>query len=218
MPVKQMLILRVTSDACDVEIAQIKSAAEMHGIIVDVTDEITSTPQLADAVRRGVPYDYIYVASHGSADGLSGDNYSVSWYEFAYHVCVEETINDNCIFLLACCRGGFQRVAYDIFAGCSLIEYVFGPRWTLTKPDLTAAFHIFIYNMEQRKLQPGQAAKRASDGTGYDFLCYDRVEIEQTEECLYRRDEVEVLLQPLYDDGASDDKIEDEPVAEQSTT
>ena len=199
MAIKQMLILRITSDACDVEISQIKAAAEMNGIVVDTSEEITTTQQLIDAVDRQNPYDYIYVASHGNAEGISGNDYSVAWYEFADHVCVAETINDNCIFLLACCRGGFRRVAYDMFAGCPLIEYVFGPRWNLTKSDITTAFHIFIYNMEQRKLQPDQAAKRASDGTGYDFLCFDRVEIEQTEEYQYRRDEIDVLIGHLYD-------------------
>ena len=69
--------------------------------------------------------------------------------------------------------------------------------------------------MEQRKLQPDQAAKRASDGTGYDFLCFDRVEIEQTEEYQCRRDEIDVLIGHLYD--STEEEVEGES-EKQATT
>jgi hypothetical protein len=55
---------------------------------------------------------------------------------------------------------------------------VCGPVWTLTQDDLSAGFHVFLYNTEKRREQPNIAAARASQATGYEFFCYDRVEVD----------------------------------------
>ena len=69
-------------------------------------------------------------------------------------------------------------VALVMFDACASIDYIAGPRWTVTGQDITTGFHVFIYNMLIRKEQPGTAAHRASAATGYDFFCHDRVEID----------------------------------------
>ena len=178
---KTLLILRASKDVCDVEINQIKTIAEMHGMqtIVHIIDTAASITQLA---AYGTRFDYVYLATHANPIGFGDDGYFVEWYEFAQTICPIDVIADNAVFLLACCRGGVRQVSYDIFAGCEKTQFVCGARWKLTAPDLTAGFHAFIYNMEYRRLQPDQSAKRASKATGYDFLCYDRVEIERTKE------------------------------------
>jgi len=191
---KRMLLLRVTSDACNVEVHQIQAVAKMHNMITDVFN-IQSDDDFYKAVSSGNAYDYVYVAAHGNAQGIGGDHgYFIEWFKFAYLSCNQVGLNENCVFLLACCRGGLRSVALDIFAGCPHIEYVFGPRWTVTAPDITAGFHTFIYNMEHRKMQPDQAANRASQGTGYDFLCFDRVETELTSDYTIREAEVEQAI------------------------
>lgn len=80
--------------------------------------------------------------------------------------------------MLGCCRGGLKRVALQLFCACDSIDYVCGPRWTVTGADISAGFHIFIYNMVVRREQPSTAVHRASMGTGYDFFCHDRVEMQ----------------------------------------
>ena len=187
MPKKKMLILRATSDACDVEVSHIQTIAQMHQMEKPKVADISSRDELKEAISDGNSYDYIYIAAHGDCDGF-GDNegFDMSWEDFAFDLCTTDVLAQNCVLLLACCRGGFKYVAFDMFAGCDKIEYVFGPRWTLRAEDITAGFHTFIYNMESRRLQPNQAAERASNGTGYDFLCYDRVEVEQTAEFIER--------------------------------
>jgi hypothetical protein len=87
-------------------------------------------------------------------------------------------LNAESVLLLGCCRGGLKKVASELFYYCSQIDYVCGPRWAVTGQDISAGFHIFIYNMEVRREQPSTAVNRASKGTGYDFFCHDRVEFE----------------------------------------
>jgi hypothetical protein len=71
-----------------------------------------------------------------------------------------------------------KSVAQTLFLSCSSIAYVCGPVWTLTQDDLSAGFHVFLYNTEKRREQPNIAAARASQATGYEFFCYDRVEVD----------------------------------------
>ena len=71
-------------------------------------------------------------------------------------------------------------VAMSMFLACSKIDYVIGPRWTVTAQDITTAFHVFLYNLAIRREQPSTAATRASAATGYDFYYYDRVEVEDS--------------------------------------
>ena len=179
---KQMLILNLISKECKVEIDQIVAAADMLNVDCVRSEPITKEQDLIDELAKGMVYDYVYVAGHGSSDGLCGDkDFCMSWVDFSEHVCDVQALNSGCVFLLACCGGGMMRVAVDVFIGCPNIEYVFGPRWLVHAQDITAAFHVFMYNMEFRQCQPDQAAARASDATGYDFHCFDRFETEQTQ-------------------------------------
>ena len=59
----------------------------------------------------------------------------------------------------------------------------------MTPHDLIVGFHVFLYNMEIRKEQPTTAAMRATNATGYEFFCYDRVEID---------DEVAGLMESVH--------------------
>jgi hypothetical protein len=179
---KTLLILRASQDICEVEIKQIETVAEMHGMATFI-HTIDGPGALSKLDTYGTQFDYVYLATHANPEGFGDDGtYFVTWIEFAQVICPLDIISHNAVFLLACCRGGVREVSYDIFAGCDKTQFVCGARWKLTAADLTVGFHAFIYNMEQRRLQPDQAAKRASDATGYDFLCYDRVEIERTKE------------------------------------
>jgi hypothetical protein len=140
---------------------------------------ISSVQDVESIKDLGVKFDYIYLCAHADQIGF-GDNksYEMKWMTFGLLLCTDEILNANCIFLLACCRTGFYRVAYKLFYSCNLIEYVCGPRWTLASPDLSVAFTVFLYNMETRQTQPNQAARRMSRATAYDFECYDRTEVE----------------------------------------
>lgn len=192
---KNLLIIKGAKDICDVEVCQIKTIAGMFSmnVIEQLIDTVDALEQLA---THNCKFDYIYLAAHANPNGFGDpEGYFVSWYDFSTGICPLDIVSSNAVFLLACCRGGVEKVGYDIFAGCDKIEYVCGPRWKVAAPDLTAGFHAFIYNMEFRRLQPDQAAKRASDATGYDFLWYDRVDIERTPE--FKRHQMELWGLPV---------------------
>jgi hypothetical protein len=132
------------------------------------------------AVKGKKPFDYIYLCAHANMRGFGekdGTNLT-DWCDFARVLCDSNTLDQGAVLLLACCRGGLKGVAVGLFECCPKIDYVCGPRWLATGPDLTAGLHVFIYNREIRREQPSVAVKRSSDATGYDFFCYDRIELE----------------------------------------
>ncbi len=179
---KHLLIIKASKDVCKVEVDHIRAIAGLFEMDV-VEHTIDSTESLFELAALGKRFDYVYLAAHANTEGFGDpDGYFVPWYDFSMTICPFDIINHNGVFLLACCRGGIKDVSYDIFAGCAAIEYVCGPRWKVSPPDLTLGFHTFIYNVEDRRMQPDQAAKRASAATGFDFLWYDRVEIEKSAE------------------------------------
>jgi hypothetical protein len=128
----------------------------------------------------------------------------LEWIDFGCEMCVSECMNEGCIFLLACCRTGLTQVAYDLFISCGKIEFVCGPRWTLRPNDLTIAFDVFIYNMEDRREQPNVAAQRMSQATGYEFTCYDRVEVEIRPDYQQREKQAWGYLTENYDIPSSE--------------
>lgn len=102
----------------------------------------------------------------------------MTWARFSQLICESELLNDDTIFLLACCRGGLFSVATTLMAVCYKINYVCGPSWELTPPDLATGFVVFLYSLVLKRAEPHYAAKKATDATDYTFNCYDRQEAE----------------------------------------
>ena len=178
---KRFLIIKASSDICAAEIDNMKTIADMFGIEHCAT-VLTEMEQFRKDLCAGGNYDYVYLAAHADLMGFGEIDGSVSieWKEFAEALCDSDCLNVECILLLGCCRGGLQKVASQLFYYCSQIDYVCGPRWTVSSEDISAGFHVFVYNMEIRREQPSTAVERASLATGYDFFCHDRVEFEDT--------------------------------------
>ena len=178
MPQK-LLIIKAASDVCSAEIDHLQAIAEMFDIThctMQLTDMSTFEQQLCDGDR----FDFIYLGAHANTDffGESDGSIAIPWEQLAVSFCQSECLNPGAILMLGCCRGGLKRVALQLFCGCDQIDYVCGPRWTVTGADISAGFHIFIYNMVCRREQPSTAVTRASYGTGYDFFCHDRIEMQ----------------------------------------
>jgi hypothetical protein len=176
---KKLLIIKAASDVCSSEIDHLKAIAGMFGIshcTMTLTDMSTFNQQLCN----GDKYDFIYLGAHANTlyFGESDGSIAIPWEDLAIAFCSSDCLNYGAILLLGCCRGGLKRVALQLFCGCDNIDYVCGPRWTVTGADISAGFHVFIYNMVVRREQPSIAVHRASLGTGYDFFCHDRVEME----------------------------------------
>lgn len=176
---KKLLIVRASHDICATEVDHIKTIADMFGMQHE-THDLASLPDFEAAMTGRGKYDYIYLAGHADVTGFGESDGSnlVEWEHFATALCSADCLEPGSILLLACCRGGISNVAVRLFMSCAQIDYVCGPRWTVTGLDITTGFHVFIYNMEIRHEQPSCAVERASKATGYDFFCHDRVETE----------------------------------------
>lgn len=142
--------------------------------------EFTTHEKFEKDVLGKKPFDYIYLAGHANPQGFGEADGSrfCSWWDFGVSLCATSILTSGSVLLLGCCRGGLRMVGLMLFQACASIDYIAGPRWTVTGQDITTGFHVFIYNMLIRKEQPGTAAGRASAATGYDFFCHDRVEID----------------------------------------
>lgn len=176
---KHLIILKASNDICSAEIDHLRSIADMLGM-KHCTFDMKTVDDFKNSKCSKGKYDYIYLAAHADREyfGTADGSISIPWADFAAALCEVDCLNPECILLLGCCRGGLKGVARMLFMACDRIDYVCGPRWTVTSHDITAGFHTFVYNMEVRKEQPSGAATRASNATGYDFFCYDRVESE----------------------------------------
>lgn len=182
---KKLLIIKASDDICGDELATIAAQAELFGICAREHIHTVSSPkELAEVLFNGNVYDYIYLCAHADKDGFGTVDRElfISWQEFAILICVSECTNMETIFMLACCRTGYQEVAFRLHQHCQSIQYIFGPRSKVDAQTLVAGAHTFFYNLIHRHEQPDKAARRASEGTGYDFVCHDMFEIEDSPE------------------------------------
>ncbi|MBI4024173.1 MAG: hypothetical protein HY360_04275 [Verrucomicrobia bacterium] len=175
----RLLFVKASSDVCSAEVEHLKTVADMFLMESEVI-EFGDKDAFENTLRGKMPYDYIYLAAHANLKGFGESNGSTfcSWWDFGIALCSANCLNTGCVLLLGCCRGGLKMVGISLFDACASIDYIVGPRWTVTGQDITTGFHVFIYNMLIRKEQPGTAASRSSSATGYDFFCHDRVEID----------------------------------------
>jgi len=175
-----MLILKACGLADEkAECLNIKTQAELYGI--QVYDECPkTTDELINLLNRGIKYDYIYLSAHGNEEGFVNEDETIdlTWMDFGSELCSAMCMNDDCIVLLSCCRGGLNQVAFDLFYCCGKIAYVVGPRQSLYPHDMLIGFNILLYNLEHRGVDPIVACDKIKLGTDVRFVCFDRLETE----------------------------------------
>lgn len=177
---KDFLIIKACGHKDEnLEIENIKSLAELYGMNSKVVC-IENYDSLQQALTSNGQFDYIYLSSHGGNDGFCNElrTLDVKWMEFGELICESDCLKGNSILLLSCCRGGLNEVAYDMFWNCLKIEYVVGPRQSLTSSDLLIGFHLLLYNLEHRGIDPIVACDKVLKGTDIRFKCFDRMETE----------------------------------------
>jgi hypothetical protein len=178
MAKKKMLILRACGMSAEKhECDSIKTQAEMYEL--EVHDFCPKTNQeLIQILNNGITYNYIYLSSHGNDEGFGNEAGTVnySWYDFGIELCYSGCLEPECIVMLSCCRGGLNQVAFDLFYCCLKIDYVVGPRQSLTPHDMLISFNIFLYSLELRRLDPVVACKKIESATDIRFVCFDRLE------------------------------------------
>ncbi len=177
---KKMLFIKASKDISDLSVIDINCHAMCHSISVK-TIEIKSQDELENELRKlKEKFDYIYLAAHGNDKqfGDTDNSFILKWEYLGQILCSADCINEDCIFLLYCCRGGLNQVAYRLFSSCQQIQYICGARQKMTNIDLTIGFNVFLYNIECRHIDPILAAEKATIATENRFKCFDRLEVE----------------------------------------
>ena len=182
---KNLLILKAHHDICGDEVGLITHQSQFLNISVreEVIDKEDTMIEVFEKYSvQGMQFDFVYLCTH--ADGyafeiqMGIDKSVMTWGRFGQIVCESGILNDNTVFLLACCRGGLFKVATDMFAVCNKITFICGAKWTLRSADLATGFVVFLYNIGYKKAEPSYAAQKATLATDYSFVCHDRSEIE----------------------------------------
>ena len=189
---KRILVLKACGGEAEPhECNGICEQATLYGIET-VCKDIRSNKELEGVLSSNGEFDYIYLSAHGCADSFeSGDaSVSMSWSDFAGILCTANCMKDDSILMLSCCRGGLMQVAYTIFYSCSHICYVLGPRQDLASIDMYICFGIFLYNLEQRGLDPVVSCEKIKSATDIRFSCYDRQEEEGNIESYFNSDRI----------------------------
>lgn len=175
---KRILILKACGSSDEpYECNGICEQSTLYGIEA-VCKDVKSNDDLESILSSNGTFDYIYLSAHGCADSFGSEDNEVNmtWADFATKLCATGCMNDDCILMLSCCRGGLMQVAYTLFYYCSHISYVLGPRQSLTSADMHICFGTFLYNMEKRGTDPVVACERIKCATDQRFSCYDREE------------------------------------------
>ena len=182
---KNLLILRGHKDICGNEIGLIETQCKFMNIGVhseDLINEYTFEEIIDRYLSKGVCFDFIYLCSHGDHEGfdinMDGTNTFMTWAQFGKAICESSILNEDTIFLLACCRGGLFSVATDLIAVCNKINFVCGVKWKARGLDITTGFLVILYNLIFKKSELSYACQKATLATDYTFDCFDRAEIE----------------------------------------
>lgn len=191
---KNLLILKAHRDICGNEIGLITHQAQLLNINVK-EENIDSEETLNEVFEKyesiGVEFDFVYLCTHADGDAFEiemGNGISeMGWGRFGQLVCESGILNDNTVFLLACCRGGLFKVATDMFAFCNKINFVCGVRWKLNSADLATGFVVFLYNICFKNAEPFYASQKATLATDYSFICHDRAEVESSPHFEHRK-------------------------------
>ena len=182
---KRILILRACGSPDEPhECESIMEQSKLYGM-EPVSCEVNTNDELLSALRDNGQFDYIYLSAHGCADSFGNEDGGIdmAWQKFAGELCGFDCMNDGCILMLSCCRGGLMQVAHTLFRECGSISYVMGPRQSLTSADMHICFGVFLYNAEVKKTDPVVACEKIKSATDQRFSCYDREEEELNAMC-----------------------------------
>jgi hypothetical protein len=175
---KRMLVLEACGNIGETEECKgITSQAKLYGIEV-ISKCVKNNTELEETLEQNGSFNYIYLSSHGNLSGLGNESGSVDmdWSNFAANLCTYGCMEEDCILMLSCCRGGMNSVAATFFSTCDQVNYVVGPRQSLTSAAMHISFGIFLYNVELREIDPIIACEKIKLATDMRFTCYDKEE------------------------------------------
>ncbi|MDX1940293.1 MAG: hypothetical protein SFU99_07065, partial [Saprospiraceae bacterium] len=195
-------------DSEEREINIIETQAELYGI-EPIKYGLTSFDDLVEALNLGIQFDFIYLSAHGDEIGFSDQsgNIDVSLKEFGEMLHNNNCLTKNSYLLLSCCRSGLNDVAFDLINFCPGIQFVCGPRLSLSTEEIVMGFSIFLYNIAYKDIDPVIACDKIRNSTDLRFICFDRLEVVTETAFLLRTQKYEILEVDLDGDGMKDEII-----------
>jgi hypothetical protein len=176
---RKLLILTASDEVPGCETDLVKQVVEPFEI--DVTHvQIFDPADLAQIPDSR--FDYVYICGHANKQTFGGSgkptdrDVEIEWPGLSEAICTK--LNQGAVVFLACCHGGLNQVAFDLFIGCDSVETVVGSPSSVDSEDLRLAFHALIYGLEFRCDDPSIAVQRASVVTEKRFGHFERDQVE----------------------------------------
>lgn len=174
---KKLLVIRASADINDNAILDIYCHAHHYGMEPSHID-VKTLDELEEQLT-GKKFDYLYFAGHGNGSCFGDTNTFIApWNQIGGIVCGTDCLNPGAIIMLYCCKGGLNTVAFQLMAACDNIEYICGAKQNMKNIDLIIGFNVFMYNIENRNIDPVLSAQKATLATEIRFECFDRTEVE----------------------------------------
>ncbi|WP_299121290.1 hypothetical protein [uncultured Tenacibaculum sp.] len=175
---------------------------ELYDYDVNVCN-IENNEELVKVLEEDKKYDIIYLSAHGDNQGFTNEaeDYECSWKNFGELLYNANCLADENILLLSCCRGGLNKVAYDMFFICPEIEYICGPRLSLDSSEMLIGFNVFLFNSVYLNLDPIVATEKVLKATDMRFKCFDRLETISETGYLLHTEVIEIIQVDLNKDG-----------------
>jgi len=205
------VILKIlhTSDE-DKECANILEQLTLYGYTVQQF-KINNQSDLKEALENGVDikYDLIYLSAHGDEDGFANEtgDFEMKWTAFAEVLYNSYCLAEDNILLLSACRGGLNKVAYELFYICPNIEFICGPRMSLDSSEMLIAYNIFLFNNIYKYIDPIVATAKVLSATDIRLKCFDRLETVAETDYLLHKQLIKVIPFDKNKDGTSDSII-----------
>lgn len=180
---KSALIIKADTSICGDELTLVESQFRLQSIET-ITVSVSSLEELEETFDKfrddDAKFDYFYLCAHGNTGEFGINDIGVPWSQLALLICTRGILSENAMVLLACCKGGFYRVACELMASCLSINAVCGVTWTVLPEDLSAGFTVFVYNIEQKRAEPRYAAEKATLATDFTFKCTTRDDLYES--------------------------------------
>lgn len=177
----KILFLKITDDYDDY-IPGIESIGSLFGYDTEVYP-FESFEKLKEHLCSGRKsddlIDIIFVGAHSNMAMLSNDSsgsHTLTWKDFADHLCGCDGLTDSTKIYLGCCSGGFKRIALTMMARCPKIYKIAGVPCVLDAQQATLAFHGLLYGLNV-EADDQQIQRMVTPSVGVSFNIHSRLEM-----------------------------------------
>lgn len=129
------------------------------------------------------PIDILYISAHGKKDGIELEDKArknssfIDWDSLSSLICEAEGLGEETNIFLACCNGGFRRVALKFMSYCQSVDFVAGLPCELYSRREALAFHTFLDHIN-RGSDSSRIESAVTNAIDQQFKVYLRYEMD----------------------------------------